>query len=176
MFKHIEIFHLEKCLFFLNISRLTMLTLIGNCIFVSKFTRVLWWDVGKRFLKKKKKSKPNKKYFVGEYLKCSCIKSVCTRFLVRRGCYWECIHITDPKTNRKSRGYVLANLSRRDFTESHGVVPVCFKNHFYPSRFSAWPCEAEFQGQHLKTANILELTKARFFFFPKKSRKQGLMV
>lgn len=97
-----------------------------------------------------------------------------TRILARRGRYWECTHIADPKTNLKSRGHVLANLSRRDFIESCGVVPVCFRNHFNPSRFSAQPREGEFQGQHLTNVNILQLPRPDVFF--RQSCKQGLLV
>lgn len=86
-------------------------------------------------------------------------------FLQGEGVCWECIHVADPKTNGKSRRYVLADLSGRDFTESRGVVPVCFRNCFYPLRFSGWSPEGEFQDQRLKNANGLELTKARLFIF-----------
>lgn len=79
----------------------------------------------KKIFKEEEKIKPNKKYLVREYLKCPCIQSVRTHFLARRGCYWECMHIADPKTNRKSRGHVLANISRRDFTESLGPGCLC---------------------------------------------------
>lgn len=100
---------------------------------------------------------------MSEHLNRFCLQSVCTHILIRREC-WECIRIADPKANRKNRGYVLANLSWRGCIASRGIVPVCFRSHFYSLKIFCMASWRWISGSAMEKCGIPSAAKARACF------------